>query len=187
MKRVLIIEDRPLRRNSLLGEELLERLKSLSNVVLSESLPEDYSSFDVIAIHKSYMDRNALSSKLIATLSDKQKRLVVFSGGNYRQDLHFGGQLLVLSAKEFYSENLVSFIEELSVEEKCSDVILEKLVYGINNWELPVWAKIRNLEWLLQDDESNCFLEDQIDDLRKSLGISQETDVNVLIAERLGV
>lgn len=186
MKRVLIIEDRPLRRNNLLGEDLLDKLKSFSNVILSESLPEDYSSFDIIAIHKSYMDRNAYSSKLIATLSDKQKRLVVFSGGNYRQDLHFGGQLLVLSAKEFYSENLIPFLEELSTEES-SDVILEKLVYGNKNWELPVLAKIRNLEWLLKDDEYNCILEDQIDDLRNSLGISQEIDVNILIADKLGL
>lgn len=186
MKRVLIIEDRPLRRNNLLGEDLSERLKTMSNVVLSESLPDDYSNFDVIAIHKSYMDRNAYSSKLYATLSDKQNRLVVFSGGNYRQNILCGGQLLVLSAKEFYSENLVPFLEELSAED-VSVVVLEKLVYGVNNWKLPVLAKIRNLEWLLQDDEDRFVLEDQIKDLRKSIGLSQDEDVNNLIAERLGL
>lgn len=185
MRRLLIVEDRTHRRDQMLSREDLASLEEMPNVTLSESLPDEYTEFDVIAVHRSYMNRNNLTSELISFIKDEKKRLIVFSGGNTRQEIHEEGRMLFLSAGEFYSDKLIPFIQDVSSED--SVLSLAKLVYGIDNWELPILANIRNLEWQICDGVKTDDKEYEIDDLRESLNLEETDDVNSILQERMGL
>lgn len=184
MRRILIVEDRTQRMVQMFGQENLSALGKLDSVRLAEFLPDDYVDYDVIAIHRSYLDRNKLNSALFRFIDDKAKRLIVFSGGNSRQEMFKEGRILILTAREFYSDKLIPFLKDISQD--GSELSLAKLLYG-DEWKLPTLVKIRNLEWQIEDGKEIYGKLHTLKDLRKSLSLDGGADVNKMIMDSMGL
>lgn len=184
MRRILIVEDRTQRMEQMFGLDNLSVLEKLDGVTLAEALPEDYANYNVIAIHRSYMDRNNLNSALFRFIDDKSRRLIVFSGGNSRQEIYMKGRLLILPARDFYSDKLIPFLKDILQDD--AELSLAKLIYG-DNWELPILAKIRNLEWQIEDGIDTFVKEDSMYELRESIGLDDRADVKERIKEMMGL
>jgi hypothetical protein len=174
-KKILIVDDRPLRRQSLLKEEW-GCIDSLCNVTIMTSLPpkDNVESYDIIAIHRSYVMSHECYDYMHNMIRKDGKYVIFFSGGNNQYVLEESGRLLTLPVTDFYSQNLYPFCEELSRED---DIRLMKLIYGIERWKLPILLKIRDLIWQDPEKENDDYQE-EIEVLQSMLGLSELTNVD---------
>lgn len=141
--KIILLEDRPIRQEvftNLLDKDL-NNIPSLTNISggsnfqkLKENILGDISIFDIynaIMIHRSALS-NEERAKLIDYIGNNGKLLVFFSGGISSTLIQQvgKGQLLTINSKDFYSENLLLFIENNGCE------ALE-LAFG-KNWKLSL-------------------------------------------------
>ncbi len=141
--KIILLEDRPIRQEvftNLLNKDL-NSFPSLTNIgggndflKFKENIFDDISVFDnykTIMIHRSALS-NDERAKLIDYIGNNEKLLVFFSGGiSSTLFQQVGkGQLLTINSKDFYSENLLLFIENNGRE------ALE-LAFG-KNWKLSL-------------------------------------------------
>ena len=143
-RRILIVDDRPKRPSLHLCTEELEDLRSL--VTMSETLEvEDLEQFELIAIHRSYVINKGLSDRLDNLIRTKGLYVILFSGGIGQPIISYKGHIAILGSDLFYSKNLIDFCKDLSV---ADSIQLYKLVYGVNKWQLPSLARLRQLIWM---------------------------------------
>ena len=53
--------------------------------------------------------------------------------------------MAVVGSELFYSKNLIDFCKDLS---DTDSIQLYKLIYGVNQWQLPLLARLRQLIWM---------------------------------------
>lgn len=147
MKKILIVDDRPMRQQHQLGKELYDRLCSLDNVTRANNLDiNDVTSYDIVAIHYSLLANNGQIKDVRDTLSGGGKCLILFSGGNPTNRITNDGKEALVSASLFYSEKTIDFFELLKSDDINSH-LLEKLLYG-KNWKVAFLERYSELLWI---------------------------------------
>ncbi len=147
MKKILIIDDRPLRQENQLGKELYDILCSLENVARDTKLDmSDITSYDIIAIHYSLLDNNGQIKEIRDTLSKNGKCLILFSGGNPTNRIINSGKEALVSANLFYSKSTIDFFE-LLMSDNIENHLLEKMLYG-KNWKVAFLERYAQLLWV---------------------------------------
>ncbi|MCZ2100082.1 MAG: hypothetical protein LC107_00925 [Chitinophagales bacterium] len=205
---IILIEDRPTRQQ-IFTHDLkinLNNFPLLKNVcggdefhLSKEKISNEISFFDdynVIMIHRSALTPEERNS-LIEYVNNKSKTLIFFSGGISSTLIQkIGkGQLLTINSKDFYSENLVLFLEnsgkeilELAFGKHWELNLLiganEKIAYYILNYtkkplqiilddlDLPQWIKNKYV-----NIESGLVEKDQLISINKSI----HTDIKKLL------
>lgn len=155
MSRVLIIEDRPERRKTIMSDNdfsELEKLKDKGWVTLDTKLPISkeelisvLSQYDLIAIHRSWMAQAGVGNVIEEFITNENKFLITFSGGITQNLLMNNRKRLNINSVDFYQRNLIAVIERYANDE-CSEPLLE-LLYG-RSWKLPLLMQYRNILWL---------------------------------------
>lgn len=147
MKKILIIDDRPLRQENQLGKELYDILCSLKNVTRDTKLDMSaITSYDIIAIHYSLLDNNGQIKEIRDTLSKNGKCLILFSGGNPTNRIINSGKEALVSASLFYSKSTIDFFE-LLMSDNIENHLLEKMLYG-KNWKVAFLERYAQLLWV---------------------------------------
>ena len=143
-KRILIVDDRPKRPSLHLNKEELDDLRSL--VTMSETLEvEGLEQYDLVAIHRSYVINKGLGDQLDNLINNNGIYVVLFSGGIGQPTISNKGHMAVVGSELFYSKNLIDFCKDLS---DTDSIQLYKLIYGVNQWQLPLLARLRQLIWM---------------------------------------
>lgn len=147
--KIALIEDRISRLNQFADQEIKKSpiLDIISEekftILLSKIVSKDYSNLDkynCLLFH-----RSALENKERQSLSEycnvNNKPLVFFSGSisssNYR-DKEF--PFLYINSKDFYSENLLTFLKQCEIDDEVNLLILQ---FGYR-WKLNQLLKLRN-------------------------------------------
>lgn len=167
-KKIIIVDNRQERARGLLSEEWdhLHQLSTYVDKVEDVDLP----SYDVIAIHGSYIIEKNLESIIRDLLKDKF--IVEFSGGITQVNLIEDGHLLKMPAIKFYSTNLIPFCSYLT-DEATESIDLSMLVYGVDHWRFPQLLSLRYLLWQYPvKDHRPRRVENRIDQLLSSLSIT---------------
>ncbi len=154
MHRTLIIEDRSARKEKFLDSDTkanLDAYKSELTFVegddytnikmnLTNDVFENFDLYSVIISHRSAFEHGLLD-KLKEYCKKNKKPLVFFSGGistSYYDESSF--PFLTINSKDFYSNNLIKFLEKLKLK---NEVELPILQYG-ENWEINYLMEARN-------------------------------------------
>ncbi len=189
MNKILLIEDRPGRQAQFLNNNLIHLLEAKPFLTVPKeancrALIEDINSnntlslikYSLIMIHKSSL--NQIGLKALETLCNTNNiDLILFSGGLsqhiYAKDKH---QSLSMNSKEFYNNNLASFLEKYSKEKTTS---LLELVYEAK-WKLELLMRYRLLKTKENKEDDyyvKIMLEEETKGIEKITGISPD-DVN---------
>lgn len=187
MKKIILLEDRPGRQSRFLDYEQIKDLKNIEGLYapekdkckemilkLNEGKTDELQSYDLIIIH-----RSALGKKGIATMNEVaakfKKDIILFSGGLsqiiFNRDAF---ESVSINSKDFYSPNLLPFLEKYKNGETSS---IMELIYG-ENWRLSQLMLLRSLyqrQSHESDVELNIRIDEQIEDLIKSLSTSIES------------
>ena len=114
MKKILIVDDRPMRQENQLGKVLFDKLCSLDNITRDTMLDVNkIKSYDIVAIHYSLLDNSGQIKEIRDILSKSGKCLILFSGGNSSNRIINGGKEALVSAGLFYSKKIIDFFELL--------------------------------------------------------------------------
>lgn len=195
MNKIILIEDRPGRQAQLIDKEQLEMLSKKPFLVIPQEeicrrLIENINSNDInaflsyslIIIHRSSLNSMGLMA-LNELCKEKNIDLILFSGGlsqliytkvNY--------QSLSLNSKEFYNNNLISFLDKYSIKRTS----LLELVYQ-SNWKLELLMRYRLLKTKEINEEdiyTQIRLEEEIKQIEKITGVSSEnvdSEINKII------
>ena len=147
MKKILIVDDRPMRQENQLGKDLFDKLCSLDNVTRETKFDvSDITSYDIIAIHYSLLDNNGQIKEIRDILSKSGKCLILFSGGNPTNRIINSGKEALVSASLFYSQKTIDFFE-LLMSDNIDNHLLEKMLYG-KNWKVAFLERYAQLLWV---------------------------------------
>lgn len=171
-KAILLVEDRPLRQQQTFKEfEKLNKFSFLTNISDSnifnefkQKIQDNYRKilepYQVIMMHRSALpDWN---NPITDFCMEKGKDLVFFSGGiSYVHLVKIQkGHLLTINVKDFYSENLILFLENGGNN-------LYELAFG-KNWEINLLADyVEKLSLFLSTTQENEFFWEEIKTLFK--------------------
>ena len=87
MKKILIVDDRPMRQENQLGKDLFDKLCSLDNITRDIKFDvNEIASYDIVAIHYSLLDnsgqikdiRDVLSKSGKCLVSSKQESITIY-------------------------------------------------------------------------------------------------------------
>ena len=136
MKKVLIIENKPLRLERLLlnGIKDMEELKSINGVDLVSNNFLDYISsikneddckpfdkYSLILCHKTALT-SIQESNLRAYCKSKEKKLILFTGGQSQVPGHNELNYFSISAHDLYSINLIPFLRKFVLDQKIIEL-----------------------------------------------------------------
>lgn len=198
MKYIILIEDRIERQKQYLGENCVERFRTIPNLNIPQSSEcrryienindgqmNDLNGFNLIIIHRSPLNQKGLQV-LSSYCKEHQKDLILFSGSNsqitYYND---NSQALSINSKDFYSESLIDFLYEYATDNAYH---LLKLIYG-ESWMLSYLMKYRQLSKIVEKEESpenRIFIEEKLNEIRKITKIEGEKvnrEINQIIAK----
>ncbi len=192
MKKILIVDDRPMRQENQLGKDLFEKLCSLDNIARDIKIDVNIiTSYDIVAIHYSLLDNSGQIKKIRDVLSKRGKCLILFSGGNPTNRIINGGREALVSSSLFYSKKTIDFFEQLQSVE-INKHLLEKMLYG-KNWKVAFLERYAQLLWVngatmdkwpdmedLTDDEIQALNELEIEFGHKSFKEINE-DINRIL------
>jgi hypothetical protein len=192
MKKILIVDDRPMRQENQLGKYLFDKLCSLENVTRDIILDVNkITSYDIVAIHYSLLDNSGQIKEIRDVLSKRGKCLILFSGGNPTNRIINGGREALVSSSLFYSKKTIDFFEQLQSVE-INKHLLEKMLYG-KNWKVAFLERYAQLLWVngatmdkwpdmedLTDDEIQVLNELEIEFGHKSFKEINE-DINRIL------
>lgn len=185
MKKILIVDDRPMRQENQLGKDLFEKLCSLDNITRDTKVDVNgITQYDIVAIHYSLLDNNGLIKEVRDILSRSGKCLILFSGGNPTSRIINSGKEALVSASLFYSKRTIDFFELLMTDD-IEHHLLEKMLYG-KNWKIAFLERYAQLLWVngatmekwpdleeLNDDEIQA-----LDELEKEFGHKSFKEIN---------
>lgn len=147
MKKILIVDDRPMRQENQLGKVLFDKLCSLDNITRDTMLDVNkIKSYDIVAIHYSLLDNSGQIKEIRDILSKSGKCLILFSGGNSSNRIINGGKEALVSAGLFYSKKIIDFFE-LLMSDDIENHFLERMLYG-RNWKVAFLEKYAQLLWV---------------------------------------
>jgi len=147
MKKILIVDDRPMRQENQLGKVLFDKLCSLDNITRDTMLDVNkIKSYDIVAIHYSLLDNSGQIKEIRDILSKSGKCLILFSGGNSSNRIINGGKEALVSAGLFYSKKTIDFFE-LLMSDDIENHFLERMLYG-RNWKVAFLEKYAQLLWV---------------------------------------
>ena len=192
MKKILIVDDRPMRQENQLGKDLFEKLCSLDNIARDIKIDVNIiTSYDIVAIHYSLLDNSGQIKEIRDVLSKRGKCLILFSGGNPTNRIINGGRDALVSSSLFYSKKTIDFFEQLQSVE-INKHLLEKMLYG-KNWKVAFLERYAQLLWVngatmdkwpdmedLTDDEIQALNELEIEFGHKSFKEINE-DINRIL------
>lgn len=192
MKKILIVDDRPMRQENQLGKDLFEKLCSLDNIARDIKIDVNIiTSYDIVAIHYSLLDNSGQIKEIRDVLLKRGKCLILFSGGNPTNRIINGGREALVSSSLFYSKKTIDFFEQLQSVE-INKHLLEKMLYG-KNWKVAFLERYAQLLWVngatmdkwpdiedLNDDEIQTLNELEIEFGHKSFKEINE-DINRLL------
>jgi len=192
MKKILIVDDRPMRQENQLGKDLFEKLCSLDNIARDIKIDVNIiTSYDIVAIHYSLLDNSGQIKEIRDVLSKRGKCLILFSGGNPTNRIINGGREALVSSSLFYSKKTIDFFEQLQSVE-INKHLLEKMLYG-KNWKVAFLERYAQLLWVnggtmdkwpdmedLTDDEIQALNELEIEFGHKSFKEINE-DINRIL------
>ena len=192
MKKILIVDDRPMRQENQLGKDLFEKLCSLDNIARDIKIDLNIiTSYDIVAIHYSLLDNSGQIKEIRDVLSKRGKCLILFSGGNPTNRIINGGREALVSSSLFYSKKTIDFFEQLQSVE-INKHLLEKMLYG-KNWKVAFLERYAQLLWVngatmdkwpdmedLTDDEIQVLNELEIEFGHKSFKEINE-DINRIL------
>lgn len=185
MKKILIVDDRPMRQKNQLGKDLFEKLCSLDNITRDTKVDVNgITQYDIVAIHYSLLDNNCLIKEVRDILSRSGKCLILFSGGNPTNRIINSGKEALVSASLFYSKRTIDFFELLMTDD-IEHHLLEKMLYG-KNWKIAFLERYAQLLWVngasmekwpdteeLNDDEIQA-----LNELEKEFGHKSFKEIN---------
>ena len=185
MKKILIVDDRPMRQENQLGKDLFEKLCSLDNITRDTKVDVNgITQYDIVAIHYSLLDNNGLIKEVRDILSRSGKCLILFSGGNPTNRIINNGKEALVSASLFYSKRTIDFFELLMTDD-IEHHLLEKMLYG-KNWKIAFLERYAQLLWVngatmekwpdleeLNDDEIQA-----LNELEKEFGHKSFKEIN---------
>lgn len=185
MKKILIVDDRPMRQENQLGKDLFDKLCSLDNITRNIKLDvNEILSYDIVAIHYSLLDKNGQVKEIRNVLSKSGKCLILFSGGNPTNRITNNGKEASVSASLFYSKKTIEFFEML-LADNIESHLLERMLYG-KNWKVAFLERYSQLLWVngatmnkwpatedLSDDEIQT-----LNDLEKEFGHMGFEEIN---------
>jgi len=192
MKKILIVDDRPMRQKNQLGKDLFEKLCSLDNIARDIKIDVNIiTSYDIVAIHYSLLDNSGQIKEIRDVLSKRGKCLILFSGGNPTNRIINGGREALVSSSLFYSKKTIDFFEQLQSVE-INKHLLEIMLYG-KNWKVAFLERYAQLLWVngatmdkwpdmedLTDDEIQALNELEIEFGHKSFKEINE-DINRIL------
>lgn len=192
MKKILIVDDRPMRQKNQLGKDLFDKICSLDNITRDFMLDVNkITSYDIVAIHYSLLDNSGQIKEIRDVLSKRGKCLILFSGGNPTNRIINGGREALVSSSLFYSKKTIDFFEQLQSVE-INKHLLEKMLYG-KNWKVAFLERYAQLLWVngatmdkwpdmedLTDDEIQILNELEIEFGHKSFKEINE-DINRIL------
>ena len=147
MKKILIVDDRPMRQENQLGKDLFDKLCSLDNITRDTMLDVNkITSYDIVAIHYSLLDNSGQIKEIRDVLSKSGKCLILFSGGNPTNRIINGGKEALVSASLFYSKKTIDFFE-LLMSDDIENHFLERMLYG-KNWKIAFLERYAQLLWV---------------------------------------
>lgn len=147
MRKILLVDDRPMRQKNQLGADLFDKLCSLENVTRDTKLDvNDILSYDIVAIHYSLLSNNGQIKEVRNILSKSGNCLILFSGGNPTNRITNNGKEALVSASLFYSKRTIDFFEELQSDDIDSH-LLEKMIYG-KNWKVAFLERYSQILWV---------------------------------------
>lgn len=147
MKKILIVDDRPMRQENQLGKDLFDKLCSLDNITRNIKLDvNEILSYDIVAIHYSLLDKNGQVKEIRNVLSKSGKCLILFSGGNPTNRITNNGKEASVSASLFYSKKTIEFFEML-LADNIESHLLERMLYG-KNWKVAFLERYSQLLWV---------------------------------------
>ena len=185
MKKILIVDDRPMRQENQLGKDLFEKLCSLDNIARDIKIDVNIiTSYDIVAIHYSLLDNSGQIKEIRDVLSKRGKCLILFSGGNPTNRIINGGREALVSSSLFYSKKTIDFFELLMTDD-IEHHLLEKMLYG-KNWKIAFLERYAQLLWVngasmekwpdmeeLNDDEIQA-----LNELEKEFGHKSFKEIN---------
>ena len=192
MKKILIVDDRPMRQKNQLGKDLFDKLCSLDNIARDIKIDVNIiTSYDIVAIHYSLLDNSGQIKEIRDVLSKRGKCLILFSGGNPTNRIINGGREALVSSSLFYSKKTIDFFEQLQSVE-INKHLLEKMLYG-KYWKVAFLERYAQLLWVnggtmdkwpdmedLTDDEIQVLNELEIEFGHKSFKEINE-DINRIL------
>ena len=176
-RKILIIDDREKRPYLHLPVEVVDTIKSLPGVSFQSGVHgvslDDY---DIIAIHGSYMKTQGLFDSLRALGT----YLIIFSGGISETTSSARGRIVTMGSEVFYSNKLLPFCR--NVIEGEAEIQPFKLIYGIDGWQLPMFMRLRQLDWLDKEND-NFDAEEEKKELMGMLSVESIKEVERKIHE----
>ncbi len=150
--KTIIIDDRKERKHqhwSNVDNELAEDLCQKGVLDIREELKsfDELKDYSLIAIHESLLKETDRLEPVINYVKEKQKFLVLFSGGITRNGLYDFGKLMKINSADFFTK-ILPFISVN--KEENNEVLLLKFLYG-SNWKLPLYFRYKNLIWIYGD------------------------------------
>lgn len=165
--KTIIIDDRKERKHQHWNNEkkaLAEMLCQKGLLEICEELEglDKLEECSIIAIHESYLKETDQREVVINYAKEKQKLLVLFSGGITHNGLYESGRLLKINSADFYLK-VLSFISDNASEH--DELLLLRFLYG-SNWRLPLLLRYKNLIWMYGnvddiDPENDDFSEEE--------------------------
>jgi hypothetical protein len=198
IQKTIIIEDRPKRQENLLPNGLsdVEAISNLEHISLPQESDctsiisliendafEDFHQFNLIIIHRSSLTTTGLKN-LNSFCSSNDKKLILYTGAQSTATyLEKPFTLLMVSANQLYSDNLLSFLSKYSTDKETN---LCELLYG-ENWKLSLMLTYRQL--LLDKKHGDDFLDfpdkqKLFDSCLSVLGNSTLEDTSLLINKK---
>ena len=181
MRKTIIIDDRPERKKLHLSEDSISQLEKLvERDILTLSDGEGYESdfskldgYNLIAIHRTFLTNLNIFNEFIDYIKkDRDKWIIIFSGGNTQNTILLNGRQLNISSSDFYTERLTSFIEEFCKETDLANPLLSFL-YG-QSWRLTLLLQYRYLLWEYENLE-------EIDEYGDDIDISKEEEIRTTL------
>ncbi|MEE9439624.1 MAG: hypothetical protein V3V14_11530 [Saprospiraceae bacterium] len=119
MNKILLLEDRPDRMRQMLnnGDIMPDNVDIISDMEEIGSFLEEMeiriTDYEIIIVHRSALTQhadNGFYNTLVAECREIDKPLVVFTGGIGQSIYSNDGPILLMNSKNFYSANLIPFV-----------------------------------------------------------------------------
>lgn len=180
MRKSIIIDDRSERKKLHLSDDAVSQLEQLVDkelLTLSdgegfESVTSRLDSYDLIAIHRTFLTNANIFNELIDYIKNKGKSVIIFSGGITQNTILLNGRQLNINSSDFYTERLAPFIEAFGNGQDLTNPLLSFL-YG-ETWRLTLLLQYRYLLWEYGNLE-------EIDEYGDDLDIAKEEEIRTTL------
>lgn len=183
--KVLLIEDRPERKRLFMELNKIDLSKyhfleiidgnkfiETRNKISSHNL-DSFNNYDIIISHKSALSQNE-QDIICEYCSNKMKSIVFFSGGistSFYEEIK--NPILHINSKEFYSGNLVNFLNNI---QNNNEINIKILQFG-DKWKLNNLLNVRDkLKFLIYSNLNSKYIIEE--DIQNAISLSEFNILN---------